>query len=97
MGKSAPVGGLCVYFNHSISRKQGRRLLDLPRQRGPDAVDVQANSLLMEWCLNCHRNSEMALRPLDKVYDMTWQPAAEPVRNWQNNCKKNAIFGARSS
>jgi hypothetical protein len=32
----------------------------------------QANSLLMEWCLDCHRNTEKALRPLDKVYDMAW-------------------------
>jgi cytochrome c peroxidase len=28
----------------------------------------------MEWCLDCHRNTEKALRPLDKVYDMAWQP-----------------------
>jgi hypothetical protein len=36
----------------------------------------QASSLLMEWCLDCHRNTEKALRPMDKVYDMAWQPPA---------------------
>ena len=41
MGKSAPVGGLCV-FQSQHPRRQGSRLLDLPRQRGPDAVDVSS-------------------------------------------------------
>ena len=39
MGKSAPVGGLRV-FQSQHPREQGSRLLDVPRQRGPDAVDV---------------------------------------------------------
>jgi hypothetical protein len=33
----------------------------------------QANTLLMQWCLDCHRNPEMALRPLDQVYNMDWK------------------------
>ncbi len=41
----------------------------------------QASSLLMEWCLDCHRNTAMALRPMDKVYDMTWQPAANQAES----------------
>jgi hypothetical protein len=32
-------------------------------------------SLSMGWCLECHRNPEPHLRPLDKVTDMTWNPA----------------------
>ena len=39
MGKSAPVGGLRV-LQSQHSREQGSRLLDVPRQRGPDAVNV---------------------------------------------------------
>jgi len=27
----------------------------------------------MQWCLDCHRNPEMALRPLDQVYNMDWK------------------------
>jgi hypothetical protein len=36
----------------------------------------QSSTLLMQWCLDCHRDTAKALRPLDKVYDMAWQPAA---------------------
>jgi len=32
----------------------------------------------MEWCLDCHKNTEKALRSLDKVYDMSWTaPSSE--------------------
>jgi hypothetical protein len=34
----------------------------------------------MGWCLECHRQPEKHLRPLDKVYDLDWQaesPAAQ--------------------
>ena len=34
----------------------------------------QETPMTMGWCLDCHRNTEMALRPLDKVTDMAWQP-----------------------
>ncbi len=27
----------------------------------------------MDWCLNCHRAPETALRPLDKITDLAWQ------------------------
>jgi hypothetical protein len=32
-------------------------------------------SLEMQWCLDCHRAPEQHLRPLDRVFDMSWQPA----------------------
>jgi hypothetical protein len=40
-------------------------------------LTFQANTLLMQWCLDCHRNPEMALRPLDQVYNMDWQAPAD--------------------
>jgi hypothetical protein len=30
-------------------------------------------SLLMEWCLDCHRHPERFVRPRDEVFNMTWQ------------------------
>jgi hypothetical protein len=33
----------------------------------------QANTLLMQWCLDCHRNPEQALRPKDQVFNMDWK------------------------
>ena len=32
-----------------------------------------ANSLQMEWCLNCHRAPEKFLRPRDQVFKMAYQ------------------------
>src|SRR6266478_2031048 len=65
-----------VYFNHSIHVSKGVGCSTCHGSVDQMPLMFQANSLLMEWCLNCHRNTEMALRPLDKVYDMTWTPAA---------------------
>jgi len=36
-------------------------------------VVSQAQSLQMEWCLDCHRHPENYVRPKDKVFDMTWR------------------------
>ena len=39
----------------------------------------QENTLLMEWCLDCHRKPEQYLRPSDEVFNMAWKaddPAA---------------------
>ena len=38
-------------------------------------------SLQMEWCLNCHRNSEQYLRPRDQVFNMRYLPpsGSQPV------------------
>ena len=41
-----------------------------------------ANSLQMEWCLNCHRAPEKFLRPRDQVFNMQYQQPSEdtPVK-----------------
>ena len=31
-------------------------------------------SLLMEWCLDCHRAPEKYLRPKSEVFSVAWQP-----------------------
>src|SRR6266566_3144734 len=39
-----------------------------------DLPDVsQAQSLQMEWCLECHRKPENFVRPKEKVFDMEWR------------------------
>jgi cytochrome c peroxidase len=65
-----------VYFNHSIHVSKGVGCSTCHGRVDQMPLMFQANTLLMQWCLDCHQNTEMALRPLDKVYDMAWQPAA---------------------
>jgi hypothetical protein len=33
----------------------------------------QASPLLMNWCLDCHRNPEAFLRPREQVFNMDWK------------------------
>lgn len=41
-------------------------------------VEVEmAAPLSMGWCLNCHRDPEPNLRPLDEVTNMSWDPQKE--------------------
>src|SRR5881227_2659234 len=65
-----------VYFNHSIHLSKGVGCSTCHGRVDEMPLLFQANTLLMQWCLDCHRNTEMALRPLDKVTDMAWQPPA---------------------
>jgi hypothetical protein len=34
----------------------------------------QTESLLMEWCLECHRQPQQYLRPREFVFDLDWRP-----------------------
>ena len=66
-----------VYFNHSIHVNKGigcstchGRVDDMP-------LIFQANTLLIQWCLDCHRNPEPYLRPMDQVFVMDWRPGPD--------------------
>ena len=39
----------------------------------------QKGTLLMTWCLNCHREPEKFVRPQDKVYDVDWTPPMDQL------------------
>jgi len=39
----------------------------------------QAESLLMEWCLDCHRAPEKFLRPREEVFNMAYQAPADQL------------------
>ncbi|MBP7950100.1 MAG: cytochrome C, partial [Verrucomicrobiales bacterium] len=41
----------------------------------------------MSWCLDCHRNPENRLRPLDKITDLKWKP--------ENDGKTQAEMGEK--
>jgi hypothetical protein len=65
-----------VYFNHSIHVNKGVGCSTCHGRVDQMPLMFQANTLLMEWCLDCHRNTEKVLRPLDQVYEMTWTAPA---------------------
>jgi NAD-dependent SIR2 family protein deacetylase len=61
-----------VYFNHSIHIAKGVGCVSCHGRVDKMPLMRQAASLKMEWCLDCHRHPEQALRPRAEVYDMAW-------------------------
>ena len=68
-----------VYFNHSIHVNKGigcstcHGRVDLMPQL------YQVQTLQMSWCLDCHRNPELYVRPRESVYQMTYRPPADQL------------------
>ena len=69
-----------VYFNHSAHVNKGVGCTTCHGPVDKMAYVWQEKSLLMEWCLECHRQPEKYLRPKSEVYSTAWQPPAEPAR-----------------
>jgi hypothetical protein len=39
----------------------------------------QQSTLMMSWCLDCHRNPAKYVRPREEVFNMAWErPASDP-------------------
>jgi hypothetical protein len=67
-----------VYFNHSAHVRRGVGCVSCHGRVDKMEVVYQAEPLSMGWCLDCHRNPEPHLRPLDRITDMSWVPA-DPI------------------
>lgn len=63
-----------VYFNHSIHVSKGIGCASCHGRVDQMPLMRQAESLQMEWCLECHRHPETFLRPRAEVFSMTWAP-----------------------
>jgi hypothetical protein len=71
-----------VYFNHSIHVNKGVGCFSCHGAVDKMPLMFAANSLQMEWCLNCHRAPEKFLRPREQVFNMKYeQPSSDrPVK-----------------
>jgi hypothetical protein len=38
----------------------------------------QESTLMMNWCLDCHRNPAKYIRPRDQVFNMSYERPADP-------------------
>jgi hypothetical protein len=66
-----------VYFNHSIHVNKGVGCTTCHGAIDQMPLVFQANTLLMQWCLDCHRDPAPNLRPMDKVFAMDWKPGPD--------------------
>ncbi|MGA2181516.1 MAG: cytochrome c3 family protein [Bryobacteraceae bacterium] len=62
-----------VYFNHSIHLKKGIGCATCHGRVDQMPLMMKANTLNMNWCLECHRNPEKYIRPREEVFNMAYQ------------------------
>ena len=85
-----------VYFNHSIHVKKAWAAKPATGASIRCRSCAKANPLQMEWCLDCHRNTEKYIRPRSEITTMGYDPDGRSGRRWAGGCKKNTtskMFG----
>ncbi|MDX1389170.1 MAG: cytochrome c3 family protein [Acidobacteriota bacterium] len=68
-----------VYFNHSAHVSRGVSCVECHGRVDRMEVVYQHEPLSMSWCLNCHRNPDTRLRPVELVTRLDWQPEEDPA------------------
>ena len=63
-----------VYFHHGIHLAKGIGCESCHGRIDRMPLVYKANTLQMEWCLDCHRDPEPFLRPREEVLSMGWRP-----------------------
>jgi hypothetical protein len=71
-----------VYFNHEIHVNKGIGCASCHGRVDEMPLMYQQNSLQMEWCLNCHRNPGVNLRPTSEIYNMAWAGPSNDKPVW---------------
>ena len=66
-----------AYFNHSIHVNQGIGCQSCHGHVDQMPLMWKAESLNMEWCLDCHRDPAQYIRPRDQVFNMNYQYPAD--------------------
>jgi hypothetical protein len=61
-----------VYFDHSIHVNKGIGCASCHGRVDQMPMTWQAQPLYMRWCLDCHRQPEKHLRPLDEVFNVAY-------------------------
>jgi hypothetical protein len=64
-----------VYFDHSAHVTRGVGCAECHGRVDKMEVVYQVHTLSMSWCLDCHRDPEPRLRPVEEVFNMAWEPA----------------------
>ena len=79
-----------AYFNHSIHVAKGVGCQSCHGQIDQMNLTFQSKTLLMEWCISCHRNPQENLRPKSEVFSMTYAPG-RPVDGHAQKWKREDL------
>ena len=69
-----------VYFNHSAHLNAGVGCASCHGNVAQMEVVTQKEPLSMSWCLDCHRDPDIYLRPREELTNMTWMPPANQAQ-----------------
>ena len=61
-----------AYFNHSVHVNRGVSCVECHGHVNEMSVVYHSKPLSMSFCLDCHRNPDDRLRPLDKITNLDW-------------------------
>jgi hypothetical protein len=67
-----------VYFNHGVHVAKGIGCVTCHGEVDRMPLMFQQASLQMEWCLECHRDPGKYVRPREEVFNLRWEPPADP-------------------
>ena len=70
-----------VYFNHSAHVNKGVGCVSCHGRVDKMEVVHQDQDLSMSWCLDCHRQPEKYLRPLDQITNMSWSAEKDNAKD----------------
>ena len=82
-----------VYFNHEIHVNKGIGCASCHGRVDQMPLMYMQNSLQMEWCLNCHRNPAVNLRPTSEIYNMAWRGPTTDRPVWCAEQPKKNVNG----
>jgi hypothetical protein len=68
-----------AYFDHSVHLRAGVGCSSCHGDVAAMEVVAQAEPLSMGWCLDCHREPDLALRPAADLTDTAWTPPADQL------------------
>ena len=66
-----------TYFNHSIHVGKGVGCVECHGQVDEMPLMFQTKTLLMEWCIKCHREPESHLRPIERSHQHDLEAVAD--------------------
>ena len=84
-----------VYFDHSIHVNKGVGCTTCHGAVDQMALTWQENSLLMEWCLDCHRNPAQYVRPKKDVFRVDWRAPRDQLAQGAKLVKEYDILPPR--
>jgi hypothetical protein len=80
-----------VYFNHSAHVNKGVGCTTCHGRVDRMPLMMQQASLLMEWCLECHRAPEKFVRPKEHVFAAAWEAPADQIEKGRELVKAYGI------